>query len=265
MLRPVHAGDNASWRSYLQAFHGERPGITERVLGRCLDAAGADPYRWVAAAVDPEQSVLDLACGNAPLAALTGPWVGVDVSTAELGAGRARGASPLAVGDASDLPFRDASFDAVVCSMALMLTQPLDRTLGEIARVLRPAGRLVALLPAKRPLHLSDRLHYARLLIALRRTGLGYPNDDVLRDLPRLLQHNGLTQIDDDRRHFACHLSTPDAASELVASLYLPDVEPARIAAADRVARRWAGVTLGVPLRRIVARRAGPRRAPAAP
>lgn len=41
----------------------------------------------------------------------------------------------------------------------------------------------------------------------------------------------------------------------LLDSLYLPIVDPARLAAARRVAESWAGADLGIPLRRLTARK----------
>ncbi len=256
MSRSGAAPGRGSWRAYIEGFHQERPGITERVLEQCRDEAGRTPYHWEAAALAPNSSVLDLACGSGPLHRLrNGSWVGLDLSPAELGAAAARGAGPLALGDAGALPFDTAAFDAVVCSMALMVVQPPARAITEIARVLRPAGTLVVLLPATRPLRLADRLRYVRLLVALRRARLAYPNDDVLADLPAMLDRAGLTPVDDQRRRFPYTLATAGAARELVASLYLPGVDGARTAGATRVVEGWVGTTLGIPLRRIVAHR----------
>ena len=141
MFRDAHTDRAPSWRPYLEAFHHQRPGVTERVLGHCVDQAGVNPYQWVAETVEPDAVMLDLACGSGPFHDLTtGPWVGMDVSSAELDQAAVRGASPLVLGDAANLPFAAASFDAVVCSMALMLTQPLENVLRETTRVLRPSG-----------------------------------------------------------------------------------------------------------------------------
>ncbi|MEX1009391.1 MAG: class I SAM-dependent methyltransferase [Acidimicrobiia bacterium] len=170
MFRDAHTDRAPSWRPYLEAFHHQRAGVTERVLGHCVDQAGVNPHQWVAETVEPDAVVLDLACGSGPFHDLTtGPWVGMDVSSAELDQATVRGASPLVPGDAANLPFAAASFDAVVCSMALMLAQPLENVLRETTRVLRPSGQLVALLPTTRPLELGDRRRYGRLLLALRR------------------------------------------------------------------------------------------------
>ncbi|MGH9268768.1 MAG: hypothetical protein ACRD0D_11400 [Acidimicrobiales bacterium] len=63
-----------------------------------------------------------------------------------------------------------------------------------------------------------------------------------------------MTLLADERRRFRCRLTSPDMAVTFVQSLYLPGVSPSRRQAAERVAQRWVGKELGVPLRRIVAR-----------
>jgi SAM-dependent methyltransferase len=57
---------------------------------------------------------------------------------------RARGIADAHVGDVQTLPFADAAFDSVVAAWMLYHVPDLDRGLGEIARVLEPGGRLVA-------------------------------------------------------------------------------------------------------------------------
>ncbi len=48
------------------------------------------------------------------------------------------------VGDVQQLPFADGSFDVAVAAWMLYHVPDLDRGLGELARVLEPGGRLVA-------------------------------------------------------------------------------------------------------------------------
>ncbi|HLF39927.1 MAG TPA: class I SAM-dependent methyltransferase [Acidimicrobiia bacterium] len=95
--------------------------------------------------------VLDVACGTgnaAVAAAVTGGRVtGVDLTPELFPAARARAtAAGVEVdwreGDAEALPFGDASFDVVVSTFGCMFAPRHEVTAGELARVLRPGGRL---------------------------------------------------------------------------------------------------------------------------
>lgn len=245
-----------AWSEYLRAFHGARSGITEDVLARAT-ADGVNPYRWLAEPLEGVHStVVDLACGSGPLHRELPQvrWVGVDLSTAELARAAVAGAGPLVRADVTYSPLRSDAAAAVVCSMALMIVEPLDAVLSEVARVLVPGGLFAALIPAEGPLSGSDRLRYLRLLAALRLPRLDYPNRTELeRPAARLAAH-GLQLITDDRCRFRYPLSDDGAASTLVRSLYLPGVPVERIATAERIACRWRGGELGIPLRRLVCR-----------
>jgi ubiquinone/menaquinone biosynthesis C-methylase UbiE len=48
-------------------------------------------------------------------------------------------------GDAASLPFRDATFDAVCCFAALYLIEDPFGAIAEMARVLKPGGRVALL------------------------------------------------------------------------------------------------------------------------
>ena len=177
-----------TWDRYLERFHASRPGITEAVLRRSLHTGGGaviDPYRWLAEAVPARGRMLDLGCGSAPLwKELTGrDYLGLDPSDAELAAARAAGAGPLLRASAAAIPLRGGSLDVVACSMSLMVFSPLPQALADVARVLRPGGRLVATAPAGGPLRGRDILVVAGLLAALGRTP-GYPAGRELGRLP---------------------------------------------------------------------------------
>lgn len=95
--------------------------------------------------------VLDVATGsgNAALAAARRGCdaVGADYVPALLERGRIRAAAEhLAVdfveGDAENLPFPDASFDAVLSIYGVMFAPDHERAAGELLRVCRPGGRI---------------------------------------------------------------------------------------------------------------------------
>lgn len=93
------------------------------------------------------QRLLDLACGTGDLAAAAaarGARVdGIDFAAPMIEAARAKapGAS-VQVADCLDLPYGDASFDAVTCCFGLLHVADPAAALAEAARVLKPGGRL---------------------------------------------------------------------------------------------------------------------------
>jgi demethylmenaquinone methyltransferase / 2-methoxy-6-polyprenyl-1,4-benzoquinol methylase len=113
---------------------------------------GQDP-RWRAAmvaAVDPQpgQRVLDVATGTGMVAralARRGAIVtALDQSAAMLDVARARAQPGIAFmeGEAERLPFADASFDALTFTYLLRYVDDPHATLTELARVVKPAGRI---------------------------------------------------------------------------------------------------------------------------
>jgi demethylmenaquinone methyltransferase / 2-methoxy-6-polyprenyl-1,4-benzoquinol methylase len=94
----------------------------------------------------PNDRVLDLAAGTAVSTvelAKSGAWcLACDFSVGMLKAGAGR-TVPKVAGDATRLPFEDASFDAVTISFGLRNVNPHLEGLREMARVTRPGGRLV--------------------------------------------------------------------------------------------------------------------------
>lgn len=109
--------------------------------------------RWRTAVVDalhlaPGQRVLDLAAGTGtssePFHDAGVETVACDFSLGMLAVGKRRRPDlPFVAGDATSLPFADASFDAVTISFGLRNVVQTRRALEEMLRVTRPGGRLV--------------------------------------------------------------------------------------------------------------------------
>jgi len=73
---------------------------------------------------------------------------GIDLSDQMLDIARTRASElgrevELRQGDAHALPFDDATFDTVVCTFGLCAIPDIDTAVGEMARVLRPGGKLI--------------------------------------------------------------------------------------------------------------------------
>jgi ubiquinone/menaquinone biosynthesis C-methylase UbiE len=146
----------------LHISHRNRPGVFEGRSSRVYDFAARRLLRgfYRRIATDLASSI---PAGAAVLDVGTGPGVllvelarrrsdvrltGVDLSP-DMIAAASRNLSEYGeratarVGDATDLPFPDTSFDMIVSSISLHHWDHPDRAARELARVLRPGGRLV--------------------------------------------------------------------------------------------------------------------------
>ena len=97
------------------------------------------------------ERVLDVACGTGAvtrvLAGRVGPEgkvVGIDLNPAMLAVADSLGLvrAEFRQGDATQLPLGDSEFDVAVCQQGLQFVPEPDVALREMARVLRPGGRL---------------------------------------------------------------------------------------------------------------------------
>jgi SAM-dependent methyltransferase len=101
--------------------------------------------------VGPGEKLLDVAAGSGnvtlPLAAAGATVTALDLAPGLLATGRERAeAAGLEIdwieGDAEDLPFDDAGFDVITSVVGVQFVPRHARASAELARVLRPGGRL---------------------------------------------------------------------------------------------------------------------------
>jgi ubiquinone/menaquinone biosynthesis C-methylase UbiE len=113
------------------------------------------PHLVEVAGIAPGQTVLDVACGTGIVARTVadtlkgkGRVVGLDLNEAMLAvARRVRPDIEWRQGDSATLPFADASFDTVLCQMALMFFPDRARALGEMRRVVSTGGTVAVVVP----------------------------------------------------------------------------------------------------------------------
>jgi SAM-dependent methyltransferase len=139
------AFEHAGWERASRAWERDWTALTARTLPRLFERAG------IGAQEDGRTPirVLDVACGageaTATARARGAEAVGVDFSEAMLALARAHVPDArFEQADAEALPFPDGAFDVVVCNFGLLHFPRPEAALREMARVLRPGGRLAA-------------------------------------------------------------------------------------------------------------------------
>ena len=136
-------------RDVAEMFNGvaRRYDLTNTVLSVGLDR-GWRRATEAALELGPRDTVLDLAAGTAistvQLRSSGATALACDFSLGMLKSGKERGRDvPMVAGDALALPFADGSFDAATIAFGLRNVVDVDVALRELARVVRPGGRLV--------------------------------------------------------------------------------------------------------------------------
>ena len=159
--------------------------------------------------------VLDLACGTGDLcrelATAGHRAVGFDFSHGMLRA--ARTDAPLVEADILRLPARDATADGVTCGFALRNVVSLPDLFAELARVVRPGGR-IALLETAEPegrwLRLGHRMYFRGVVPMI---GGLLSNREAYSYLPRS----------------TAYLPPPDELSSLLRAAGFPDARRLRL------------------------------------
>jgi SAM-dependent methyltransferase len=136
--------------------HNQRPAAVWSSGGAAYDEIS----RQIASAIDhgvrrldprPGELILDLATGTGwtsrLLAARGAKTTGVDIASDLIAAAKLNGQShglaiDYEIGDAEQLRFPDANFDAVISTFGVMFASRPEAVAGEIARVCRKGGRL---------------------------------------------------------------------------------------------------------------------------
>lgn len=144
-VRPVLAQRRSASQEFFSTAAGQWDRLRGELFGSRADLVG------LLGLLDEDWTVGDLGCGTGQVAELLAPFVGavvgVDESPAMLNAARKRlagyGNVTLREGDLAALPVDDASLDAALLFLVLHYTADPADILREVARVLKPDGRLL--------------------------------------------------------------------------------------------------------------------------
>jgi SAM-dependent methyltransferase len=142
----MHWDDPAAVRTQ---YATERNLRARQALWANVEGENAPVVLWRILASLAPRNVLEVGGGQGELAERMQEELGarvafVDQSERMVELARARGIDDARVGDVQELPFADASFDTAVAAWMLYHVPDLNRGLAELARVLEPGGRLVA-------------------------------------------------------------------------------------------------------------------------
>jgi SAM-dependent methyltransferase len=139
--------------------------LGRRAAYRYLEGPDAPGMAFEAVAEATPRRVLEVGCGPGEASErirrdLGADVVAVDISPRMVELARSRGVDAR-IADVQELPFADREFDCALAAWMLYHVPDVDRALGELARVLRPGGRLVAATNA------LEHLHELRELVGL--------------------------------------------------------------------------------------------------
>jgi glycosyltransferase involved in cell wall biosynthesis len=87
-------------------------------------------------------AILDIGCGSSKILGALDNVIGLDILMRKLRYGRKHG-KPLFNASVFNLPFKDNTFDCVICSEVIEHVPADKSTFAEMTRVLKPGGRLI--------------------------------------------------------------------------------------------------------------------------
>jgi SAM-dependent methyltransferase len=193
---------DSEWEEHLIEAHKIAPSMTPYAFAPHKTKEGKNSYELLADKLSNKDStILDLACGDGhliqyllPKLGPEGRIYGADMSSGELDVAKKTykdSRVQFHEARAQNLPLKSESVDLVLCHMAFMLMTPIEPVVRELARVLKPGGKFVAVIGGSKDGSFSE----------FRKVFFGYVSSrfqkikEVRTGDPRLLTQDGLIQV----------------------------------------------------------------------
>ena len=207
---------------YVREQYASEAGLAARraIYGDTTGPDARDVMVAAVAEVEPRR-VLEVGCGPGEAAEriareLGAEVVALDISERMVELARSRGVDAR-VGDVQSLPFADGEFDCVLAAWMLYHVPDVERALAEMARVLRPDGRLVAVTNA------NDHLAELWALVGVERIVQAFAAENgeelLSRHFARVERRDAFGTVTLDEEGVRSYLSSSELARPLLADL----------------------------------------------
>lgn len=151
------------WQQLLLQYHKQHTGITYELFKEFKSKEGYNSYELISNEIKITKAekveLLDIACGNGIISqyclkkSSNIKYIGIDISKHQIELAKTMHEGnniEFRVEDSGDMSFRDSKFDYVVCHLALMLLNPVQKTLHQIERVLKTNGYFLAIVNSRK-------------------------------------------------------------------------------------------------------------------